>query len=198
MSYPVERSLAEWLLSHLGVAEILDGGAGEGGAESEPAFRIRVRVVVVEEEPAVHPVLHPSLDAHQLDMVPAVGFEQMARVCVFLDDGRVRLSGVAAEAGGGVVVAAEAHVVEFHLGAVGEYSATLCAALEYVLGFGVGGHPEAVEVAEAVSLLLVIDDGVVFDDDIPFHLLPVPEGEAFRGCYLAGPVLEADLVVRGF
>ncbi len=194
----MERSLAERLLDYLGIGEILDGGAGEGGAESEPAFRIWVGVVVVEKELAVHPVLHSALDVHQLDMVPAVGFEQVARVGVFLDDGRVRLSGVAAETGRGVAVASEPYVIELHLGAVGEHSVALGAALEDVLGHRVGGHPEAVEVAEAVSLLFVIDDGVVLDDDVPFHLLLVPEGQALGGDYLALPVLEADLVVGRF
>ncbi len=131
-------------------------------------------------------------------MVPVVAFEQMVGVSVFIDDGGIRLAGVAAEASGAVVVAAEAHVVELHLGAVGEHPAALLAALEYVLGLRVGGHPEAVEVAQAVSLLLIVDDGVVFDDDIPFHLLLVPECQSFRGYDFAGPVLEADLVVRRF
>ena len=194
----MERGFAERLPGYPGVAEVLDGGAGEGGAESEPAFRVRVGIVVVEDEFPVHPVLHPAIDAHELDVVPAVAFKQVCRVGVFLDDGRIRLAGVAAEACSAVVVTAEAHIVELHLGAVGEHSASRCAALEHVFGLRVRGHPEAVEVAETVTLLLVVDDGVVFDDDIAFHLLLVPEGQSLGSGDLAGPVLEADFVVRRF
>ena len=54
----------------------------------------------------------------------------MLRVSVFPNDCRILLTGVPAEAGGAVVVAAEADIIELHLGAIGENSPSLRGPLE--------------------------------------------------------------------
>ena len=115
---------------------------------------------VGEQLSAVHRVgggVVPDVYAH---FVPMAGAQQMVGVGVFLQEGfhprvvfPVAVAVVAAEAGGGVFVASEAHVEEAQRVVAVEPPLPPRAAGEEVVGvLGVSGCPEAVEVAQAARV----------------------------------------------
>ena len=136
-------------------------------------------------------------------MIPFAGLEEMVGVGVFLYDRRAVLSVVhtagiavvAAEAGGGVMVASVAEVVELQGVGVDELSSAFVKVFPRVRSVGVGGHPEAVEVAEAVVGVFGDHLRVVFDDRTSAHLVFAPDaktlgsgefGSVAAECHLAG------------
>ena len=130
LAYPVQGSLAERLGVYVLVTEVLDGCPGQGGTESEPPLAIGFAVHIVEQQLRVNPVLDSSLRAHQLYVVPMVGLQKVSGVAVLFDDCGIRFSGVAAETGCGIVVAAETYIVQLHLGAVCKDSSSLLRSFE--------------------------------------------------------------------
>ena len=83
---------------------------------------------------------------------------------------------VATEAGGGVVISAEADVVGFELVVVGEFAGAFDGE-EIVRVAGVAGHPETIEIADAVVGASLLDGcGFVLNQERAFQFGLEPDG----------------------
>ena len=110
----------------------------------------------------------------------------MVGIGVFLYDRRavlrvVHTAGVAvvaAESGGGVMVASVAEIVELQGVGIDELSATFVKVFPRVRSVWIGGHPEAVEVAEAVVGAFGDYLRVIFNDRATAHLVFAPDAKA--------------------
>ena len=123
-----------------------------------------------------------------LHMIPMVGFQQMVRIRIFLQDGRPLggilntglITVIATETGSGVVVAAIAKVV--HLQGVAAHEDTTAPGYPCpeILCLRIACQPEAVQVTQTVTFpTLIHDTGIVLDSHPRLHLLLAPERKPF-------------------
>ena len=139
-----------------------------------------------------------------LHMIPVIGLQQMLLIGIFLQDGRTAFSIihsrlvaiVAAETGGGVVVATIAEIVHLKCVTAHEDAATPLRPAPDIAGMGVAGEEETVEVTQAVAFLpFIYHTGVVFHRLTLVQLLFAPECETLRCQYLTGVATECKPVV---
>lgn len=162
------------------------------GAEAEPSMRQRLRIVILHQRFAIDNVAHHAIDALQTDVIPMVGTKEMVGVSVFLEDFGLRIETViATETRSTVVVATIAHIVEAQRIAVLEDAASLTHTRPDAASrsTGVGGHPEAVEVGEAISAVTLHHHGIVLYYQVTAQLVLVPQRQAFGRPYLCLAIL---------
>ena len=166
--------------------EVCEAQSAPGGTHAEPSAGQGMGIAEIHKTFAVDEVADAYAVGFDANVTPLVGYVHVCFVGIFLQDGRhgigitplVGLSLVSAETCRFVVVTAIAQIIQLQGVTVLEDALSLLHARKYraVLHHGVGSHPEAVEVAHAVSLPpLVHQAGVVFDDGASLHLFVAPD-----------------------
>ena len=166
--------------------EVCEAQSAPGGTHAEPSAGQGMGIAEIHKTFAVDEVADAYAVGFDANVTPLVGYVHVCFVGIFLQDGRhgivitplVGLSLVSAETGRFVVVTTIAQIIQLQGVTVLEDALSLLHARKYraILHHGVGSHPEAVEVAHAVSLPpLVHQAGVVFDDGASLHLFVAPD-----------------------